>query len=183
MKAFMTAVIDASAFKDHAAYIDGAKNSKDCQIIAGGNYSSELGYFVQPTVILTSDPKYKTMQEEIFGPVLTVFVYDDSKTDFWNNILTTVDSTSIYALTGSIFASDRAVLASTEAKLRHSCGNLYLNDKSTGAVVGEQPFGGARASGTNDKAGSHLNLLRWVSARTIKENTVPLVDWKYPHMA
>jgi 1-pyrroline-5-carboxylate dehydrogenase len=183
MKAFMTAVIDSSAFKDHATYIDGAKNSNVCQIIAGGTYNNELGYFVQPTVILTSDPKYKTMQEEIFGPVLTVFVYDDSKADFWNDILTTVDSTSIYALTGSIFASDRAVLASTEAKLRHSCGNLYLNDKSTGAVVGEQPFGGARASGTNDKAGSHLNLLRWVSARTIKESTVPLADWKYPHMA
>jgi 1-pyrroline-5-carboxylate dehydrogenase len=182
MKTFMTAVIDASAFKDHTSFIEEARASSSCNIIAGGGYSDKEGYFVEPTVILTTDPKYKTMQEEIFGPVLTAYVYDDSKSGYWDDLLTIVDSTSAYALTGSIFATDRSVLAYASDKLRHACGNLYLNDKSTGAVVGEQPFGGARASGTNDKAGSHLNLLRWVSARTVKENTVPITTWAYPHM-
>lgn len=182
MKTFMTAVIDASAFKDHSGFIDGAKNSASCSIIAGGNYNNKEGYFVEPTVIVTTDPRYRTMQEEIFGPVLTVYVYDDAKPGYWEDLLATVDSTSIYALTGAIFAADRSALISATNRLRHSCGNLYLNDKSTGAVVGEQPFGGARASGTNDKAGSHLNLLRWISARTIKESTVPLTGLGYPHM-
>jgi len=123
------------------------------------------------------------MQEEIFGPVLTVFVYDDSKPNYWEDVAKVVDSTSPYGLTGAVFAKDRSALISATELLRHACGNLYLNDKCTGAVVGEQPFGGARLSGTNDKAGSHLNLLRWVSARTIKETTVPLTSWRYPHMA
>jgi len=183
-KSFMTAVIDASAFRDHTNFIDGAKNSpSECTIIAGGSYNDELGYFVEPTVILTTNPRYKTMQEEIFGPVLTCFVYDDSKANYWQDVLALVDTTSPYALTGAVFAQDRVALVNASEKLRHACGNLYLNDKSTGAVVGEQPFGGARASGTNDKAGSHLNLLRWVSARTIKENTLPLTRIEYPHMA
>lgn len=179
---FMTAVIDASAFKDHSSFIDGAKASKECDIIVGGSYSDKEGYFIDPTIIVTTNPNYKSMKEEIFGPVLTVYVYDDEKSDYWSDVCTLVDTATPYGLTGAIFATDRNALVEGSDKLRHACGNLYLNDKSTGAVVGEQPFGGARASGTNDKAGSHLNLLRWVSARTIKENTVPLVDWTYPHM-
>jgi len=182
LKTFMTAVIDANAFKDHTNYINGAKNSPECEIIAGGNTDNSIGYFVEPTVIVTTNPKYQTMQEEIFGPVLSVYVYNDSKKDYWDEVVKLVDTTSGYALTGAIFAADRSILIQTSEALRHACGNLYLNDKSTGAVVGEQPFGGSRASGTNDKAGSHLNLLRWVSARTIKENTVPLTSWTYPHM-
>jgi 1-pyrroline-5-carboxylate dehydrogenase len=182
LKTFMTAVIDANAFKDHTNYINGAKNSPECEIITGGNTDNSIGYFVEPTVIVTTNPKYQTMQEEIFGPVLSVYVYNDSKKDYWDEVVKLVDTTSGYALTGAIFAADRSILIQTSEALRHACGNLYLNDKSTGAVVGEQPFGGSRASGTNDKAGSHLNLLRWVSARTIKENTVPLTSWTYPHM-
>ncbi len=140
------------------------------------------GYFIEPTVIETKDPKYRTMQEEIFGPVLTVFMYDDSQAGAWADVASLVDTTSPYALTGSIFARDRSAIVAASDRLRHSCGNLYINDKSTGAIVGEQPFGGARMSGTNDKAGSHLNLLRWVSARTTKEYSVPLSGWDYPHM-
>lgn len=179
-EAFMTAVIDASAFRDHSGFITRAKASPSCEIIAGGTFDDSSGYFVQPTVIVTTDPHYETMETEIFGPVLTVFVYKDSE---WKDTLKLIDSTSPYALTGAIFSKDRAALAEAEKALRHSCGNMYLNDKSTGAVVGEQPFGGARMSGTNDKAGSHLNLLRWVSARSIKENTALLKDFKYPHMS
>jgi 1-pyrroline-5-carboxylate dehydrogenase len=178
-KSFMTAVIDASAFKDHSTYIDNAKSSSECEIICGGKYDNSSGYFVEPTAIVTTNPKYVTMQEEIFGPVLTIYVYDDSD---WNGLLDLVDSTSPYALTGALFARDRNVIVAAEARLKHSAGNFYINDKSTGAVVGEQPFGGARGSGTNDKAGSHLNLLRWVSARTIKENSAPLFTWRYPYM-
>jgi len=181
-KTFMTAVIDANAFRDHTDFINGAKISTDCEILVGGSTDNSIGYFVEPTVIVTTDPKYQTMQEEIFGPILTVYVYNDSKKDYWDDVVKLVDTTSAYGLTGSIFSNDRSILIKTSESLRHACGNLYLNDKSTGAVVGEQPFGGARASGTNDKAGSHLNLLRWVSARTIKENTVPLTSWTYPHM-
>ena len=181
-KTFMTAVIDKSAFSDHSNYIAAAKSSAECTIIAGGSVDSSRGYFIDPTIVLTTNPHFKTMEEEIFGPVLTVYVYDDSKKDYWSDIMKTVDSTSPYALTGAVFANDRLALNSAQDHLRHSCGNMYLNDKSTGAVVGEQPFGGARASGTNDKAGSALNLLRWVSAKTIKENTVPITTWKYPHM-
>lgn len=178
-KSFMTAVIDGAAFKDHSGFIDRAKQSSECEIIAGGSYDNSKGYFVEPTVIVTSNPKYETMQEEIFGPVLTVYVYDDAE---WDATLKLVDSTSPYGLTGGIFARDRRALVQAERELRNSCGNMYLNDKSTGAVVGEQPFGGGRASGTNDKAGSHLNLLRWVNAQTIKENTVPITGVSYPHM-
>jgi 1-pyrroline-5-carboxylate dehydrogenase len=183
MKTFMTAVIDGNAYKDHVAYIEHARSSSPTtEIIAGGTYSDKEGYFIQPTVILTKDPMYKSMKEEIFGPVLSVYVYDDAAPNYWNDLLKIIDTTSMYALTGAIFAQDRSVLMSTADKLRHSAGNLYLNDKSTGAVVGEQPFGGARASGTNDKAGSYLNLLRWVSARSIKEKTTPTTTWRYPHM-
>lgn len=179
---FMTAVIDKAAFGDHSRYIANAKRSSDCKIIVGGNVSDEVGYFVEPTIIETTDPHYTTMEEEIFGPVLTVFVYDDSKATFWSDTLALVDSTSPYALTGAIFVRDRNALLQASNALRDACGNFYINDKCTGAVVGEQPFGGARASGTNDKAGSHLNLLRWISPRTIKENTAPLATWDYPHM-
>ena len=179
---FMTAVIDASAFKDHKAYIDTAKMSPECAILAGGTCDDSVGFFVEPTVVVTTNPSYTTMVEEIFGPVLTVYVYDDSGASYWQDVLALVDSTSPYALTGAVFASERSALVSASARLRHACGNLYLNDKSTGAVVGEQPFGGGRASGTNDKAGSSLNLLRWVSPQTIKENTVPLTCWDYPSM-
>lgn len=180
---FMTAVIDGSAFKDHSNYINHAKAStQECTILAGGNVDSSKGYFVEPTIIHTTNPAYKTMKEEIFGPVLTVYVYDDSNKDYWSDVIKLIDTTSPYSLTGSVFADDRNALVSASTLLRHSSGNLYLNDKSTGAVVGEQPFGGARMSGTNDKAGSHLNLLRWVSVRTIKENTIPLEGgFTYPH--
>lgn len=183
-KNFMAAVIDKSAFRDHSNFLSFAKAAPtEATIIAGGNVDDSLGYFIDPTIIETTNPKFKTMQEEIFGPVLTVFVYDDSKANYWQDIAQVVDSTSPYGLTGAVFAKDRSALISAADSLRHACGNLYFNDKSTGAVVGEQPFGGARLSGTNDKAGSHLNLLRWVSARTIKESTVPLQSWRYPHMA
>jgi 1-pyrroline-5-carboxylate dehydrogenase len=178
-KSFMTAVIDGSAYRDHTGYIEKARASSECEIICGGTYDKSHGYFVQPTVIVTTNPKFTTMVEEIFGPVLTTYVYDDCD---WDDTLKLVDSTSPYALTGAIFAQDRRALVQAEQALRHSCGNMYLNDKSTGAVVGEQPFGGGRASGTNDKAGSHLNLMRWVNAQTIKENTVPLTCVDYPHM-
>ncbi|MGD0782840.1 MAG: aldehyde dehydrogenase family protein, partial [Candidatus Aminicenantales bacterium] len=137
------------------------------------------GYFIHPTVIETADPRSRTMEEEIFGPVLTVFVYEDGR---FEEILDLVDETSPYALTGSIFARDRSVIRKAGRRLLHAAGNLYINDKPTGATIGQQPFGGARMSGTNDKAGSFLNLLRWVSPRTIKENFVPTVDFTYPHM-
>lgn len=179
---FMTAVIDKEAYTGHVAYIKGAKASKECTIIAGGGFDDSEGYFIQPTVIETSNPMYTTMQEEIFGPVLTAYVYDDSKPGYWSSVCRLIDTTSPYALTGSIFSSERTALIEGAEYLRHACGNMYLNDKSTGAVVGEQPFGGGRMSGTNDKAGCHLNLLRWVSAQAIKENSVPLSRWDYPHM-
>ena len=179
---FLTAVIDKAAFKSHTTYIEGARSNHSCTIIAGGKYSDAQGYFIEPTIIVTTDPKSTTMQEEIFGPVLTVYVYDDSKPNYWADIMTLVDSTSPFALTGAIFANDRHALIQGTEGLRHACGNLYLNDKCTGAVVGEQAFGGGRASGTNDKAGSPLNLLRWVNARTIKERTIPLSSIGYPSM-
>lgn len=179
---FVSAVIDGAAYKDHVGYIEGVKQDKTCEILTGGTYDDSVGYFIQPTVVVTTDPMAKTMQEEIFGPVLTVYVYDDSKANAWEDICATADKTSPFGLTGSIFSTDRTAIATAQEILRHAAGNLYINDKSTGAVVGEQPFGGARASGTNDKAGSHLNLLRWVSARTIKENTVPITTYKYPYL-
>jgi 1-pyrroline-5-carboxylate dehydrogenase len=176
---FINAVIDEKSFDSLKSYIDAAKESASCTIIAGGHCDKQNGYFIEPTVILTSDPAYTTMCEELFGPVLTIYVYAD---DTWAETLKMVDNTSPYALTGAVFAQDRSALAEATQALRHSAGNFYINDKPTGAVVGQQPFGGARASGTNDKAGSVLNLWRWVSVRTIKENFVPPVDYRYPFM-
>ena len=177
---FVNAVIDEKAFDKISGYIAGVKDSKDAEIIAGGNYSKAEGYFIEPTVILANTPQYRTMCEEIFGPVLTIFVYEDA--DF-EKTLDILDETSPYALTGSIFSTDRAAIAVATEKLRHAAGNFYINDKPTGAVVGQQPFGGARLSGTNDKAGSALNLYRWLSARTIKETLVSPTDYRYPFLA
>ena len=145
----------------------------------GGNYDGSIGYFIEPTVVVTTNPKFRTMCEEIFGPVITIFVYEDSQ---YEETLDLVDSTSDYALTGAFLANDRYAIEYASNKLANAAGNFYINDKPTGAVVGQQPFGGARGSGTNDKAGSYLNLLRWVSARTIKENFVPITDYKYPFL-
>ncbi|HHS95939.1 MAG TPA: L-glutamate gamma-semialdehyde dehydrogenase [Phaeodactylibacter sp.] len=177
---FINAVIDERAFNKITNYIAMAKKSKNAEVIAGGEYSKKEGYFIEPTVILTTDPKYKTMCEEIFGPVLTIYIYDGKK---FSQILDVIDDTSEYALTGAVFATDRDAIELATRKLRNAAGNFYINDKPTGAVVGQQPFGGARASGTNDKAGSVLNLLRWVSPRTIKENFVPPTDFRYPFLA
>ena len=176
---FVNAVIDARSFDKLVSYIEKAKTDKDAQIIAGGKYDNSVGYFIQPTVILTSNPKYTTMCDELFGPVVTVYVYPDDK---FEETLDVLDSTSAYALTGAIFSQDRYALDLAIKKLEHAAGNLYINDKPTGAVVGQQPFGGARASGTNDKAGSLLNMLRWVSPRTIKETFSPPTDYRYPFM-
>jgi len=176
---FMSAVIDKNSFENIKSYIEWAKNSKDCEILTGGHCDDSTGYFIQPTIILCKDPKAKVIQEEIFGPVLSVYVYPADK---YEESLKLCDDTSPYALTGSLFAKDRYAVDIGNKLLRNSSGNFYINDKCTGAVVGQQPFGGARASGTNDKAGSNLNLLRWVSARTIKENFLPLDKWTYPHM-
>ncbi len=176
---FMGAVIDKKAYKSITEYIDFAKEAKDAEIIAGGGYDDSVGYFVEPTVILTTNPKFKTMQEEIFGPVLTIYVYKDA--DF-EKALKLCDETSPYALTGAIFAKDRYVVKHMCDALRDAAGNFYINDKPTGAVVNQQPFGGARRSGTNDKAGSKQNLLRWLSARTIKEVFDPPTSWRYPYM-
>lgn len=176
---FVNAVIDERAYDKITSYIAKAKKSKDADVIMGGNYSKNTGYFIEPTVILAKKPKYNTMCEEIFGPVLTVYVYDPKK---FEATLKIVDETSPYALTGSIFANDRAAVELANTALKHAAGNFYINDKPTGAVVGQQPFGGARRSGTNDKAGSILNLLRWVSPRTIKENFVPATDYRYPFL-
>jgi 1-pyrroline-5-carboxylate dehydrogenase len=175
---FMGAVIDERAFKKISEYVSHAKSS--ATIVAGGNVDGSTGYFVGPTLVETADPGYRLLCEEIFGPVVTAYVYDDAK---WGETLTLVDSTSPYALTGAIFAQDRRAIVEATSALRHSAGNFYVNDKPTGAVVGQQPFGGARASGTNDKAGSKLNLVRWVSARTIKENFNPPRNYTYPFMA
>jgi 1-pyrroline-5-carboxylate dehydrogenase len=176
---FINAVIDEKSFDKLAKYIDNAKNDASVEIIAGGNYDKSKGYFIEPTVIVTPDPFYVTMCEELFGPVLTVHVYDEDKFD---EILDTVDKTSIYALTGAVIAQDRYAVAQATKKLQNAAGNFYINDKCTGAVVGQQPFGGARGSGTNDKAGSMINLLRWVSPRTIKETFDPAKDYRYPFM-
>ncbi len=176
---FMGAVIDKSSFEKCKAYIEAARARPADTLVAGGECEGRQGWFVQPTVIETSDPAAPSLCEEIFGPILTVFVYDDARLD---ETLTACDTTSPYALTGAIFAEDRRAVAQLTARLRHAAGNFYVNDKPTGAVVGQQPFGGARASGTNDKAGSLLNLVRWTSVRTIKETFVPARDWRYPHM-
>ena len=179
LKNFITAVIDERAFDKIAGFIDHAKSQSDAEIIAGGTYDKSAGYFIQPTVILTSNPKFRTMCEEIFGPVLTVHVYPDAD---WANTLTLVNETSEYALTGAVFATDRHAVDQATKALAFAAGNFYINDKPSGAVVGQQPFGGARGSGTNDKAGSVLNLLRWTSPRTIKETLVPPTDYRYPFM-
>lgn len=176
---FINAVIDEKAFDSISNYIDNAKKDESVEIIAGGNYDKSKGYFIEPTVILTKNPASTTMCEEIFGPVLTIYVYEDEK---FEETLEILDSTSPYALTGAIFAKDRNAVILATNKLRHAAGNFYINDKPTGAVVGQQPFGGARASGTNDKAGSVLNLYRWVSPRTIKETFVPARDYRYPFL-
>lgn len=178
-KNFVTAVINEKAFDSITEYIDYAKESKDAEIIVGGSYDKSKGYFIDPTIIVTTDPKFKTMVEEIFGPVITIYVYDENKFD---ETLTLLDETSEYALTGSIISQDRYAISHALRKLENAAGNFYINDKPTGAVVGQQPFGGARGSGTNDKAGAKLNLLRWVSARTIKETFVPATDHRYPFM-
>jgi len=176
---FMNAVIDEASFNNIMEYINHAQNSDDAEVIIGGKGDKSEGYFIEPTVILAKDPKYLTMREEIFGPVLTIYVYDTAKLE---EALDLLDETSEYALTGGVFAKDRAVIEAITKRLTNSAGNFYINDKPTGAVVGMQPFGGARKSGTNDKAGSMINLLRWVSPRTIKENFQPAIDYKYPFM-
>jgi len=176
---FMGAVIDKGAFDSITDYIKFAKSSKEAEIITGGNFDDSKGYFIEPTTIVTTNPKFKTMEEEIFGPVMTIYVYDDNKLD---ETLTLCDETSPYALTGAIWAQDRKVIVQMSNRLRNTAGNFYINDKPTGAVVGQQPFGGGRASGTNDKAGSAMNLMRWMTARTIKETFDPPKDWRYPFM-
>ncbi|NDE16300.1 L-glutamate gamma-semialdehyde dehydrogenase [bacterium] len=176
---FMGAVIDERAFKKIKGHIDHAKSASDAKVIAGGQCDDSKGWFIRPTVIETTNPKFKTMVEEIFGPVLTVYVYEDSK---FEETLKLCDEGTPYALTGAVFARERRVIHHMAAALENAAGNFYINDKPTGAVVGQQPFGGARASGTNDKAGSMLNLLRWVSMRTIKENFLPITEHRYPHM-
>jgi len=176
---FCNAVIDKSAFATIAGYIDFAKNADDAEIIIGGGYDDSEGYFIEPTVILADDPHFRTMEEEIFGPVITIYVYDDEQ---YEKTLGLCDQTSIYALTGAVFATDRAAVSLALGKLENAAGNFYINDKPTGAVVGQQPFGGARASGTNDKAGSYQNLLRWVSTRTIKETFDAPESFAYPFM-
>jgi 1-pyrroline-5-carboxylate dehydrogenase len=176
---FMGAVIDRAAFQKLAGYIQEAQRSDDAQVIAGGETDDSVGYFIRPTLIQARRPDYRTMCEELFGPVVTLYVYPEGQ---WNEILSIVDTTSPYGLTGGVFASDRTAIADANRMLRFAAGNFYVNDKPTGAVVGQQPFGGSRASGTNDKAGSMMNLLRWVSCRTIKENFVPPTDYRYPFM-
>lgn len=176
---FVTAVIHEGSFDKLAKYIDEAKADANVEVVVGGNYDKSKGYFIEPTVLLTTDPKYKTMSEELFGPVITIYVYED---DNYSETLKLVDQTSDYALTGAIISKDRyAVTEATEA-LQNCAGNFYINDKPTGAVVGQQPFGGARGSGTNDKAGSVLNLLRWISPRMIKETFVTPTDYRYPFL-
>ncbi len=176
---FITAVIHEGSFDKLAKYIDQAKNDADAEIIIGGNYDKSVGYFIEPTVIVTTNPQYTTMETELFGPILTIFVYEDTE---WEATLKLVDATSEYALTGAIFSQDRYAIEEATVALQNAAGNFYVNDKPTGAVVGMQPFGGARASGTNDKAGSQLNLLRWVSPRTIKEPFVTPEDYRYPFL-
>jgi 1-pyrroline-5-carboxylate dehydrogenase len=176
---FVNAVIDGKAFDKIAGYIDYCKAQSDAEIITGGNYDKSKGYFIEPTTVVTTNPKFRTMCEEIFGPVLTIYVYDADK---FEETLTILDETSEYALTGSIISNDRYAINLATKKLENAAGNFYINDKPTGAVVGQQPFGGARGSGTNDKAGAAMNLMRWVAARTIKETFVPPTDYRYPFL-
>jgi 1-pyrroline-5-carboxylate dehydrogenase len=179
MSNFITAVISEASFDKLARYIDQAKNDSDAEVIMGGNYDKSKGYFIEPTVILTTNPKYNTMCTELFGPVVTIYVYEDAK---WSETLKLVDETSEYALTGAVFSQCRYAVEEATVALQNAAGNFYINDKPTGAVVGMQPFGGARGSGTNDKAGSAQNLLRWASVRTIKETFVTPEDYKYPFL-
>jgi 1-pyrroline-5-carboxylate dehydrogenase len=176
---FITAVIDEKSFDKLSKYIDQAKKDADAEIIVGGNYDKSKGYFIEPTVIVTTNPKYTTMETELFGPIMTIFIYEDAD---WSKTLKLVDETSEYALTGAVFSKDRYAIEEATIALANAAGNFYINDKPTGAVVGMQPFGGARASGTNDKAGSALNLLRWVSPRTIKETFVTPENYRYPFL-
>jgi len=173
---FMCAVIDEPSFDKLVGYIERARNDKDAEVIMGGGYDKSTGYYIQPTIIQVTNPSYFTMAEELFGPILSVYIYDDNK---WEETLDILDKTSVYGLTGSLFASDRQIIESATRTLSYAAGNYYINDKPTGAIVGQQPFGGARASGTNDKAGSYLNVLRWVSARSIKERFNPPADTTY----
>ena len=179
MSNFITAVISEASFDKLARYIDQAKKDSDAEVIMGGNYDKSKGYFIEPTVILTSNPKYSTMETELFGPVVTIYIYEDTK---WSETLKLVDETSEYALTGAVFSQCRYAVEEATVALQNAAGNFYINDKPTGAVVGMQPFGGARGSGTNDKAGSSQNLLRWASVRTIKETFVTPEDYKYPFL-
>ncbi len=176
---FVNAVIDKSAYETIVEYIEYAKKSSEAEIISGGKYDSSKGYFIEPTVVVTTNPHFRLMEEEIFGPVMTIFVYEDSE---FEKTLDICDKTSPYALTGAIFSKDRSAVIKAMRVLRNAAGNFYINDKPTGAVVGQQPFGGSRASGTNDKAGSLLNMIRWTSPRAIKENFVPPKDYRYPFM-
>ena len=175
---FMNAVIDEASFDKISSYIKYAKNSDDAEIVTGGGYSKEKGYFIEPTTIVTSNPKFKTMEEEIFGPVLTIYIYNES----WDDVCKLIDTTSPYALTGAVFGEDKEAVLHAKKLLENAAGNFYINDKPTGAVVGQQPFGGSRASGTNDKAGSSLNLLRWTSVRTVKETFDTPKNYRYPFM-
>jgi len=176
---FVNAVIDKNSFDNCVSYIEHAKAASDAEVVCGGQYDDSVGYFIQPTVIKTTNPHYKSMEEEIFGPILTIYVYEDEK---YEETLKICDETSPYALTGAIWGQDRYAVQKGMDMLRHAAGNFYINDKPTGAVVGQQPFGGARGSGTNDKAGSAINLMRWVSVRTIKETFVPATDYRYPFL-
>jgi 1-pyrroline-5-carboxylate dehydrogenase len=176
---FINAVIDRKAFDKIKGYIDYIRTQRDAEIIAGGQCDDSEGYFIHPTVVHTTNPKFRTMCEEIFGPVITIFVYED---ELWADALHLVNTTGEYALTGAIFSRDRYAIDQATRILENAAGNFYINDKPTGAVVGQQPFGGARGSGTNDKAGSYLNLIRWVSPRTIKETFNPPTDYRYPFL-
>jgi 1-pyrroline-5-carboxylate dehydrogenase len=176
---FMGAVIDAASFATQTEAIEEAR-AAGAEIVAGGGTDDSTGWFVEPTVIRTDDPQFRLMRDELFGPVVTAYVYDEKR---WDETLRVVDETGAYALTGAIFANDRYAIEQAHRELRYAAGNFYVNDKPTGAVVGQQPFGGARASGTNDKAGSMWNLIRWVSPRTIKETLVPPTDYRYPFLA
>ena len=179
MNNFITAVIHEKSFDRLTRFIDQAKKDDDVELLAGGTYDKSTGYFIHPTLLKTTNPHYTTMETELFGPVVTVYVYEDSD---WETTLELVNTTSEYGLTGAIIAQDRMFIEDASARLRHAAGNFYINDKPSGAVVGQQPFGGGRASGTNDKAGSALNLLRWVSPRLIKETLIPPKEFKYPCM-
>ena len=176
---FINAVIDKKAYNKLINYIDQVEKDEDAEIIIGGSYDDSVGYFIEPTVILTTNPHYETMCTELFGPIITIYIYEDAE---WEAVLELIDATSEYALTGAIFSNDRYVIEKATNKLENAAGNFYINDKPTGAVVGQQPFGGARGSGTNDKAGSVWNLLRWVSNRTIKETFVSATDYRYPFL-